>query len=65
MSAAIVRTRQGLVQLWVVQMIGTIVLCGMVYWFTKAGTLQLGTFDPAWKPYLMFGMLGAAAPAML
>jgi hypothetical protein len=65
MSAPSVKTRQGLVQLWAVQLIGTVVLCGMVYLFMRTGAIQLGTMDPSWKPYLMFGVLASAAPAML
>jgi hypothetical protein len=65
MSAAHVKSRQGLVQLWVVQLVGTVVLCGMVYLFMRSGNYQLGTLDDAWKRYLMLGVLGSAAPAML
>jgi hypothetical protein len=64
MISAAPKTRQGLVQSWIVQIVGTIVLAAAIYAFTKAGTLQLGTMDAAWKPYVLYAVLAAAAPAL-
>jgi hypothetical protein len=65
MSAPPVKTRQGLVQLWLVQMIGTLVLSGAVLYFARNSSLQLGTMGEDTKRYILPGILVAAAPALL
>jgi hypothetical protein len=64
MTQATVKTRQGLVQLWLVQMVGTLIISGVVLAFARS-SMQLGTMDPAWKQYVMLALLAAGAPALL
>ena len=65
MTVAALKTRQGLVQVWIVQIIGTLVLAGAVYLFTSSGPSRLGTMDADWRRYSLYAMLAAALPAIL
>jgi hypothetical protein len=64
MTAAPPKTRQALVNAWIVQIVGTIVVSAAVYAFTRAGTLQLGTMGEEWRRYMFYAVLGAAIPAL-
>ena len=65
MSVAPAKTRQQLVQLWVVQMVGTLVIMAVVLAFARNTDLRLGSMSEDWKRYLMFGILAAGVPALL
>lgn len=65
MSAPPLRTRQGLVQLWVVQMVGTLVLCGVVLYFIRSGAVPPNTDEHDWRRYAMFAVLAGGIPALL
>ena len=65
MSIPAPKTRQQLVQLWIVQMIGTLVLMAVVLAFARNTDLKLGSMSDEWKKYLMFAVLAAGAPALL
>jgi hypothetical protein len=65
MTAAALKTRQGLVQLWIVQIVGTLVLLGVVMAFARSGEFRLGTIPEEWKRYAIFAVLVAGAPAIL
>ena len=64
MSAPAAKTRQQLVQLWLVQMIGTLVLMAVVLAFARNTELQPGSMSADWKRYLVFGILAAGVPAL-
>ena len=65
MIPAAPKTRQGLVQVWIVQIVGTLVLAGVVYLFMNANAARLGTLDADWRRYALYAMLAAALPAIL
>jgi hypothetical protein len=65
MTAPLPKTRQGLVQLWLVQIVGTLVLGGVGTMFARSGALQQAPADAEWKRYLVFAVFGAAAPALV
>jgi len=65
MTAAALKTRQGLVQVWIAQIVGTLVLAGAVYLFIRNGSFKLGTLDADWRRYALYAMLAAALPAIL
>jgi hypothetical protein len=64
MTAAAPATRQVLVSSWVAQMIGTLVLCGVVTILAKNVDVAFAAGDPQWKRYAMAGILLGAAPAL-
>jgi hypothetical protein len=64
MTAAAPATRQVLVSSWVAQMIGTLVLCGVVTILVKNVDVAFAAGDPQWKRYAMAGILLGAAPAL-
>jgi hypothetical protein len=66
MTAASRPPRQAPVASWVAQMIGTIVLAAMVFYFVglHGGVLFAGV-DPDWKRYAVAGILLGIAPALL
>ena len=57
--------RQAPVAAWVAQMIGTLVLAGVVLYFVRSIGAAFGPGDPAWKQYAMLGILVGIAPALL
>ena len=66
MSAAAQPGRQRLVTAWLVQMIGTLVLAGVVLAYVRsAGAPFGGGGDSDWKRYAMMGILVGIAPALL
>jgi len=65
MTVAALKTRQGLVQVWIAQIVGTLVLAAAVYLFTSHGAFKLGTMDADWRRYALYAMLAAALPAVL
>jgi len=66
MTPAARLTRQGLVHIWVAQLIQSLVLCGAVLMFLQmSGPLASVDAGPEWKRYAMYAILLAAVPAML
>ena len=65
MTAAALKTRQALVQSWIAQIVGTLVIAGAVYFFIGASSFKPGTMEAEWRRYLLYGMLAAALPAVL
>jgi hypothetical protein len=66
MSALTQKGRQGLVATWVAQMIGTIVLSGVMLAFVRSSGSQFaGDADAEWKRYAIYGILAGTAPALL
>ena len=64
--AARLTTRQGLVHVWIAQLIQSLVLCGVVVMYLQmAGPLAATDAGPEWKRYAMYAILLAAVPAML
>jgi hypothetical protein len=64
-SAAPQQNRQAPVAAWVAQMIGTLVLAGVVLAFVRSIGGVLGEVDPDWKRFAMLGILVGIAPALL
>jgi hypothetical protein len=64
MTATAPRTRQALVQLWLVQIVGTLVLCGVGMMFARSGAVPPTPAEMEWKRYVFVAVLGAAAPAL-
>ena len=66
MTPAARLTRQGLVHIWVAQLIQSLALCGAVLMFLQmSGPLASVDAGPEWKRYAMYAILLAAVPAML
>jgi len=66
MTPAARLTRQGLVHIWVAQLIQSLVLCGAVLMFLQmSGPLASADAGPEWKRYAMYAILLAAVPAMI
>ena len=65
MSAAPLKTRQALVQLWIVQMIGTLVLCGVVLYFIRSGAVPPNLDERDWRRHAMFAIIAGGLPALL
>ena len=65
MTPAAPHPRQGLVVSWVAQMIGTLVLAGVVFTFVRSMGAPFTTGDSDWKRYAMAGILLGIAPALL
>lgn len=64
--AARLTTRQGLVNVWVAQLIQSLVLCGVVLMFLQmAGPLASTDAGPEWKRYAIYAILLAGVPALL
>ena len=57
--------RQAPVASWVGQMIGTIVLASVVFYFIREKGIALPDVDPDWKRYAAGGVLLGIIPAML
>jgi len=57
--------RQAPVAAWIAQMIGTMVLAGMVLAFVRSTGASFGPGDTDWKRYAMLGILIGIAPALL
>ena len=66
MSTAAQLGRQRLVTTWLVQMIGTVVLAGIVLAYVRSAGAPFGAGgDSDWKRYAMMGILVGIAPALL
>ena len=65
MTPAAAHPRQGLVVSWVAQMIGTLVLAGVVLVFVRSMGAPFSAGDSDWKRYAMIGILVGIAPALL
>ena len=65
MTAAPPRTRQALVQLWLVQIVGTIVLCGVGMMFARSGAVTPTPAEMEWKRYVFIAVLVAGVPALV
>jgi hypothetical protein len=57
--------RQAPVASWVGQMIGTLVLAAVVFYFIRSRGIALPEVDPDWKRYAAGGALLGIIPAML
>ena len=64
-AAASQNPRQAPLASWVGQMIGTIVLALVVYYFIREKGITLPQVSPDWKDYAAIGVLVGIAPAML
>ena len=64
MSSALPLSRQSLVQTWIAQMIGTVVLCGAVLVLVKAVAVPLSGGQSEWKRWAMMGVLVGSVPAL-
>ena len=58
-------TRRTLVIAWIVQIVQTLVLAGVVLLFVKEIGGAAGTVGKEWERYALYGLLAAALPAML
>jgi hypothetical protein len=58
-------TRRALVIAWVVQIVQTLVLAGVVLLFVNQIGGAAGTLAKEWERYALYGLLAAAIPAML
>jgi hypothetical protein len=65
MSSAAPQARQGLVAAWVAQMIGTMVLAGVVLVYVRTAGAPFSAGESDWKKYAMLGILVGIAPALL
>ena len=65
MTPAAPHPQQGLVVSWVAQMIGTLVLAGVVLVFVRSMGAPFATEDSDWKRYAMAGIILGIAPALL
>ena len=66
MTPAARLTRQGLVHIWVAQLVQSLVLCGVVLMFLQvSGPLASTDAGPDWKRYAIYAILLAGVPAML
>jgi hypothetical protein len=54
-----------LVTAWIVQMVQTVVLAGVVLVFVNELGGRLGTLAKEWEGYALYGIIVAAVPAML
>lgn len=63
MSGAAPHPRQPLIAAWISQVVGTIVLATVVYFFVRAVGAPFSAGD-AMKPYAFTAILGAAVPAL-
>jgi hypothetical protein len=59
-----VQSRQGLVNAWLAQMVGTIVLCGAVLVLVKTMGTPFAVQETEWKRWAMMGVLLGAVPAL-
>lgn len=50
---------------WIVQMVQTVVLAGVVLFFVNQIGGAAGTIAKEWESYALYGLLAAALPAML
>jgi len=64
MTPAAPQSRQGLVASWVAQMIGTVVLCGVVIVFMRTIGKPLVTGETEWKLYAAYGIIAGVVPAL-
>jgi hypothetical protein len=66
MTPAARPTRQGLVNVWLAQLIQSLVLCGAVLMFLQmSGPLASADAGPDWKRYAIYAVLLAGVPAIL
>ena len=65
MSAAAAPGRQALVAAWIAQMVGTLVLAGVVLVFVRSAGAPFGDGDPDWRRYALIGVVVGIAPALL
>ncbi len=65
MTPATPHPQQGLVVSWVAQMIGTLVLAGVVLVFVRSMGAPFATDESDWKRYAMAGIILGIAPALL
>ena len=65
MTLSLPRTRQELVLVWAVQIVGTLVLLGVVLAFARSGDFRLGSIPDDWKRYVVFALLAGGIPAIL
>ena len=63
MNGAAAHPRQPLIAAWVSQIVGTVVLALVVYWFVRAAGAPFSGAD-AMKKYAFGAILGAAVPAL-
>jgi hypothetical protein len=65
MTPAAQQSRQGLVASWMAQMVGTLVIAGVVLAFVRSMGAPFPTVDSEWKRYAMLGIIAGVAPALL
>jgi hypothetical protein len=64
MTPAAPQSRQGLVASWVAQMVGTVVLCGVVIVYMRTIGKPLMTEETDWKRYAAYAIIAGVAPAL-
>jgi hypothetical protein len=62
MSAAPANPNQPLITLWVVQLIGTIVIAGVVMVFLRTAGTAIKGADPEWAVYALYAMMALVIP---
>jgi hypothetical protein len=65
MSAASPNPRQGPIAAWVAQMIGTLVLAGVVLYIVRSHAISFGDAGAQWKQWTNAAILLGIAPALL
>ena len=65
MSVDIRKSRQALVSSWVAQLIGTLVLAGVVLVFVRSAGAPFATEATEWKRYAFYGVMLGAIPPLL
>ena len=65
MAAAPANPQQALVTAWLVQMIGTVVLAGIVIVFFRSSGTVLKDVDPKWTLYALYAATAAIIPPIL
>ena len=58
-------TRRTLITVWIVQIVQSLVLAGVVLLFVDRIGGAAGTLGKEWERYALYGLLAAALPAML
>ena len=65
MTPAAPQSRQGLVASWVAQMVGTVVLCGVVIVYMRTIGKPLVTGETEWARYAAYGIVAGVVPALV
>lgn len=65
MSAAPANPNQPLITLWVVQLIGTLVIAGVVLVFFRSVGAPIKGTEPAWALYALYAMVALVIPPIL